>query len=56
MIEQQYTPDNSFTFPNRKEGLGAIRMGLIDNHCRIDNNQHGIVALDAALQAIRRQQ
>ncbi|MCO4771328.1 MAG: hypothetical protein KDA24_14940 [Deltaproteobacteria bacterium] len=55
LIEQMYTPDNSFTFPNPDEGIGAIRMGLIDNHCRIDNNQHGIVALDAALVALRRQ-
>lgn len=55
LIEQQYTADNSFTFPKPEEGLGAIRMGLIDNHCRIDNNQHGVVALDAALQALRRQ-
>jgi len=55
LIEQQYTADNSFTFPNPAEGLGAIRMGLIDNHCRIDNNQHGVVALNAALEALRRQ-
>ena len=55
LIEQQYTPDNTFTFPVPEETWGAIRMGLIDNHCRIDNNQHAIVALDNALEALRRQ-
>ena len=55
LIEQTYTPDTTWSFPNPEEPLGAIRMGLIDNHCRIDNNQHGIVALDAALHALRRQ-
>ncbi len=56
LLEQQYTPDNSFTFPEPTEALGAIRMGLIDNHCRIDNNQHGLVALSAALDAMRRRE
>ena len=54
LMEQMYTPDNSFYFPDPDEGLGAIRMGLIDNHIRIDNNQHGVVALDNALVAMRR--
>ena len=54
LIEQQYTADNTFHFPDPEETLGAIRMGLIDNHCRIDNNQHAIVALDNALEALRR--
>lgn len=56
LIEQQYTADNTFHFPVPEETFGAIRMGLIDNHCRIDNNQHAIVALGNALQALRRQQ
>jgi len=55
LIEQQYTPDNTFHFPVPEETWGAIRMGLIDNHCRIDNNQHAVVALDAALEALRHQ-
>lgn len=55
LIEQQFTPDNTFHFPVPEETWGAIRMGLIDNHCRIDNNQHAIVALDNALEALRRQ-
>lgn len=56
LIEQTYTADTTWSFPDPDEPIGAIRMGLIDNHCRIDNNQHGIVALDAALHALRRQQ
>ena len=54
LMEQMYTPDNSFFFPNPEEGLGAIRMGIIDNHIRIDNNQHGVVALGNALDVLRR--
>jgi hypothetical protein len=29
-------------------------MGIIDNHIRIDNNQHAVVALANALDAVRR--
>ena len=54
LLEQMYTPDNSFYFPDPQEGLGAIRMGIIDNHIRIDNNQHGVVGLNNALHAMRR--
>ena len=53
LAEQQFTPDNSFFFPRPEEVLGAIRMGIVDNHCRIDNNQHAIVALGNALTALR---
>jgi hypothetical protein len=56
LMEQMYTPDNSFFFPNPEEGLGAIRMGIIDNHIRIDNNQHGVVALGNALDVMRHQE
>lgn len=54
LMEQQYVPDNSFFLPRPDEVQGAIRMGIIDMHCRIDNNQHGVVALDNALAALRR--
>ncbi|MBN92470.1 MAG: hypothetical protein CL928_00130 [Deltaproteobacteria bacterium] len=53
LVEQQFTVDNSFFFPKPEEVLGAIRMGIVDNHCRIDNNQHAIVALGNALTALR---
>lgn len=53
LLEQMYTPDNSFYFADPAEGLGALRMGIVDGHCRIDNNQHGVVGLGNALDAIR---
>ena len=53
LVEQQFTDDNAFYFARPEEVLGAIRMGIIDNHCRIDNNQHAIVALANALEALR---
>ena len=54
LMEQQYVPDNSFFLPNPDEVQGAIRMGIVDMHCRIDNNQHGVVGLGNALAALRR--
>ncbi len=56
LMEQMYTPDNSFFFKDPDEVQGAIRMGIIDNHVRIDNNQHGVVALGNALQVLRRRE
>ncbi len=53
LIEQMFTVDNSYFVPNPSEVLGAIRMGVVDNHCRIDNNQHAVVALGDALTALR---
>ena len=55
LMEQQYVPDNSFFLPDPDEVQGAIRMGIVDMHIRIDNNQHGVVALGAALAAMREQ-
>jgi hypothetical protein len=54
LVEQMWRKDNSFFLPNPQEALGAIRMGIIDTHCRIDNNQHAIVALGNALSIHRR--
>ena len=55
LMEQQYVSDNSFFLPDPGEVRGAIRMGIVDMHIRIDNNQHGVVALGAALAAMREQ-
>jgi hypothetical protein len=52
LIEQQFTEANSFFVPEAWDVDGAIRMGLVDNHCRIDNNQHAVVGLLAALEAM----
>ncbi|MDJ0763470.1 MAG: hypothetical protein QNJ97_10815 [Myxococcota bacterium] len=49
LIEQQFIKENSYFVPNKMDVLGGIRMGLVDNHLRIDNNQHAIVALLNAL-------
>jgi len=53
LIEQMFTADNTFFVPRPEEVIGAIRMGIVDNHCRIDNNQHAVVALSNALTALR---
>ncbi|MDD5309627.1 MAG: hypothetical protein PHU25_20100 [Deltaproteobacteria bacterium] len=52
LLEQQFTDENSFFVPADYDVEGAIRMGLIDNHCRIDNNQHALVGLMRALEAM----
>ena len=44
--------ENSYFIPEDQDVLGGIRMGIVDNHLRIDNNQHALVALLRALQAI----
>jgi hypothetical protein len=54
LTEQMWTPENSWFLPRPKEAEGAIRMGAIDMHCRIDNNQHGVVAMSNALAVLRR--
>jgi hypothetical protein len=54
LIEQQFVAENSYFIPDDFDLQGAIRMGLVDNHCRIDNNQHGLIALLRALEAMDR--
>ncbi len=52
LIEQQFMPANSYFVPRGFDLHGAVRMGLVDNHCRIDNNQHALIALLNALRAM----
>jgi hypothetical protein len=52
LLEQQFVPANSYFIPDGFDLEGAIRMGLVDNHCRIDNNQHALIALLNALRAM----
>ncbi|MFO8074385.1 MAG: hypothetical protein R6V85_21185 [Polyangia bacterium] len=52
LAEQQLTERNSYFIPRAWDVEGAIRMGVVDNHCRIDNNQHAVVGMLAALEAI----
>ena len=54
LLENQWRPENSYFLPNPDKARGAIRMGLVDNHCRIDNNQHAVVGLFRALEASRK--
>jgi len=54
MIEQQFSERNSYWLPNLARANGAYRMGQVDNHCRIDNNQHMLVGMAGALEVRRR--
>ncbi len=52
LLEQQFIPENAYFVPASYDVLGGIRMGLVDNHLRIDNNQHALVGLLRALEAM----
>jgi len=52
LIEQMFTETNSHFVPEGWDVLGSIRIGIVDNHLRIDNNQHALVGLFAALHAM----
>jgi hypothetical protein len=54
LAEQQFTAANSYFVPSSMDVLGGIRMGLVDNQLRIDNNQHGLVAMLNAIRAYDR--
>jgi hypothetical protein len=54
LLEQQFVEENSFFVPRGMDVRGGIRMGLVDNHLRIDNNQHGFIALFRAIEAYDR--
>ena len=56
LLENQWRPENSWFLPNPAKARGAIRMGLVDNHCRIDNNQHAVVGLHRALEVARKRE
>jgi len=53
LLENQWRPDNSYYLPDPGRAEGALRMGLVDNHCRIDNNKHAMRGLAAALAVVR---
>ncbi len=56
LLENTFGPANSFYLPRPDKARGAVRMGLVDNHCRIDNNQHALVGFHRALEAQRRRE
>lgn len=53
LMEQQYTERNSYWVPDLARVHGAYPMGVVDNHIRIDNNQHALVGITGALEAVR---
>lgn len=54
LIEQQFTAENSYFVPRAWNVEGGFRMGLVDNHLRIDNNQHALVGMIGALEVLSR--
>lgn len=54
LIEKQYRPDNVWYLPDPDRVQGAYPMGIVDNHMRIDNNQHALVGMLGALETLRR--
>jgi len=48
----QFTEQGGHWVPDGFDVAGAVRMGIASGHCRIDNNQHAIVAFLAALEAM----
>ncbi len=54
LMEQQYTERNGYWIPDLKRVHGAYPMGVVDNHVRIDNNQHALVGMVGALEVIRK--
>jgi hypothetical protein len=54
LMEQQYTDRNGYWIPDLPHVHGAYPMGVIDNHVRIDNNQHALVGMVGALHVLRR--
>jgi len=53
LIEKQFRPDNVWYVPVPDKVLGAYPMGIVDNHIRIDNNQHALVGMLGALEVLR---
>jgi AMMECR1 domain-containing protein len=54
LMEQQYTERNGYWLPDMERAHGAYPMGVVDNHIRIDNNQHALVGVVGALHVERR--
>jgi hypothetical protein len=54
LIEKQYRPENMWYVPFPDKVIGAYPMGIVDNHLRIDNNQHALVGMLGALEVLRK--
>lgn len=55
LLENQFQPQNSYYLPRRGDLVGAVRLGLVDDHCRIDGNKHAMLGLVQAWRVARRQ-
>lgn len=55
-LEQQLRAENAFFFPRPAQTYGGFRAGLVDNHLRIDFNQHALVGLLGALEVAQRRE
>jgi len=56
MSEQLFRPETSYWMADQDRAMGALRMGVVDNHCRIDNNQHALVGMIGALEVARKRE
>jgi len=45
VLQTQYTEENSFYLENETRAIGGFRTSLTENSIRIDNTQHGVMAL-----------
>ncbi len=53
LMDNQFRPANSYYLPAPERVRGAMRLGLVDNHCRVDANKHMTRGLWAALRVLR---
>ncbi len=56
LLENQFRAENSYYLPQRHRLVGAVRLGLLDNHCRIDGNKHAMLGLVQAWRVAMRRQ
>ncbi len=54
LLENQYRTENRYYLPASERVAGAVRMGLVDNHCRVDGNKHAMLGLVQAWRVARR--
>jgi hypothetical protein len=54
LLENQYRPENRYYLPASERVVGAVRLGLVDNHCRVDGNKHAMLGLVQAWRVARR--
>jgi hypothetical protein len=54
LLENQFRPENRYFLPASERVDGAVRLGLVDNHCRVDGNKHAMLGLVQAWRVARR--